>query len=114
MSLPDPKVSKTFSRPKRKLAVALGHRQGIKDVPTVMASGQGEMARSILRLAKEQGLTIEENSDLAQVLVNLNLGDSIPEEIFAAVAEILFYVYEINSGLKEGRAPRLEANSPAE
>jgi type III secretion system FlhB-like substrate exporter len=58
------------------------------------------MAQKILDWADEQGLVVEKNSDLAQLLVNLNLGDSVPEEVFMAVAEILYYVYEVNAEIK--------------
>lgn len=88
------------------LAVALGtegRRRG--EVPRVMAAGKGEMARRIIELARENGLAIEKDTDLAQVLVQMDLGDRIPEALFMAVAELLYYVYEVNASMEEGRGP---------
>jgi flagellar biosynthesis protein len=85
---------------KRKTAVALGGGGVASDIPKILASGRGDMAQKILDWADEQGLVVEKNSDLAQLLVNLNLGDSVPEEVFMAVAEILYYVYEVNAEIK--------------
>jgi flagellar biosynthesis protein len=86
---------------KRKAAVALGGSNGLAShIPKILASGRGDMAQKLLDWADEQGLVIEKNSDLAQLLVNLNLGDSVPEEVFMAVAEILYYVYEVNAEFK--------------
>lgn len=85
----------------RKAAIALGGSGGkIDSIPKVIASGKGDLATKILEWAETQGLTIEKNSDLAQVLSNLDLGESVPEEVFMAVAEILYYIYEVNAELK--------------
>ena len=75
--------------PKQKAAIALGGGAG---VPKILASGKGDMAQKLLDYAESQGMAIEKNSDLAQVLINLDLGDSVPEEVFMAVAEILYYI----------------------
>lgn len=94
-------MSETPSPKLKKTAVALGGSGGKLDsIPKVVASGKGDLATKILDWAEEQGLTIEKNSDLAQVLSNLDLGDSVPEEVFMAVAEILYYIYEVNAELK--------------
>lgn len=85
----------------KKMAVALGGTGGVaSNIPKILASGRGDMAQKLLDWADEQGLIIEKNSDLAQVLTSLNLGDSVPEEVFMAVAEILYYVYEVNDEIK--------------
>ena len=85
----------------RKAAIALGGSHGLaSQIPKILAMGRGDMAQKLLDWADEQGLTIEKNSDLAQVLMNLNLGDSVPEEVFMAVAEILYYIYEVNAQFK--------------
>lgn len=84
-----------------KKAVAIGAKGFAgSDVPKVLASGRGDMAQKILDWADEQGLTVERDADLAELLVHLNLGDSVPEEVFMAVAEILYYIYEVNDGIK--------------
>jgi flagellar biosynthesis protein len=84
----------------QKAAVAIGSGGAASNVPKVLASGKGDMAQKLLDYAESQGMAIEKNSDLAQVLINLDLGDSVPEEVFMAVAEILYYIYEVNDSLK--------------
>jgi flagellar biosynthesis protein len=84
-----------------KKAVAIGTKGFAgSEVPKVLASGRGDMAQKILDWADEQGLTVERDADLAELLVHLNLGDSVPEDVFMAVAEILYYVYEVNDSIK--------------
>lgn len=104
-------TARDMEKPRPRTAVALGGSSGMRAVPKVLAAGRGEMARHIVDWAKKSGLRVEKNSDLAEVLQNLDLGDSIPEEVFMAVAEILYYVYEINASIKEQREPRF---SPVE
>jgi flagellar biosynthesis protein len=86
---------------KTQTAIALGGSSGTQSVPKIVAQGQGDMAQKIIDWAEENGLAIEKDSDLAQVLINLNLGDSVPEEVFMAVAEILYYIFEVNKDLKD-------------
>jgi flagellar biosynthesis protein len=85
-------------------AIALGGSNQAQSIPKVLASGQGDMAQKIIDWAEENGLAIEKDSDLAQVLINLNLGDSVPEEVFMAVAEILYYLFEVNKDIKISNA----------
>ena len=84
-----------------KTAIALGKSTSAEAIPQVLATGKGDLAQRILDWADENDLAIEKNSDLAQVLINLDLGDSVPEEVFMAVAEILYYVFEVNNAQKE-------------
>ena len=97
-------ASVTKKNEPKKMAVALGGTGGVaSNIPKILASGRGDMAQKLLDWADEQGLVIERNSDLAQVLSSLNLGDAVPEEVFMAVAEILYYVYEVNSDIKNAK-----------
>lgn len=92
--------NKKAGKPKREIAVALGSSRKAKDVPQVLATGKGEVARSIVERAREKGLAVERDADLAQVLAELDLGEDIPEEVFMAVAEILYFIYEANQEMK--------------
>lgn len=78
------------------LAVALRHAPGEADAPLVVASGRGEIAERILALAFEHGIKVREDADLAQMLVAVEIGEQIPVAAFAAVAEILVYIYRAN------------------
>ena len=76
-------------------AVALGYDSDKDAAPRVLAAGQGEIAREIIRLAEEGGVATVENAPVAKALVRLNPGQEIPVELYRAVAEILAYVYQL-------------------
>jgi flagellar biosynthesis protein len=81
---------------KEKLAVALQYERGKDAAPHVSASGKGYMAQKIIDLAREYNIEIRQDSDLATLLSKLDVGTPIPLEAYAAVAEILAYVYKAN------------------
>jgi flagellar biosynthetic protein FlhB len=85
-------------------AVALKYDQGAMHAPRVIAKGRGEMARRIREIAIASGVPILERKPLARALFKLvEVGQEIPEQFYAAVAEILAYVYEL-SGKARPRA----------
>ena len=61
--------------------------------PRVLASGRGAVAEQILRIAFDRGVKVREDADLAEILSAIDVDSLIPLEAFAAVAEILAYVY---------------------
>ena len=78
------------------IAVALDYRPGDNRAPTVVASGRGALAESILALAFAHGVKVREDADLAELLTAVDVGEDIPVEAFLAVAEVLAYVYRAN------------------
>ncbi|HHW54615.1 MAG: EscU/YscU/HrcU family type III secretion system export apparatus switch protein [bacterium] len=78
----------------RRLAAALKYDPEEDGAPRVVASGRGLVAENIIARAREAGLPIQEDPDLAAVLCRLELGQEIPPELYEAVARILaFLVY---------------------
>lgn len=57
--------------------------------PVVVATGQGDLAARILRAARDGGVPVVRDVPLARALVELPIGDTIPETLYEAVAEIL-------------------------
>jgi len=98
-------VAKGIRRPtdpsanKRQVAIALGHEQNGPGAPKIVAKGHGEVAEKILRLAFENDVKVRSDPELAQVLSVVEVDCEIPLEAFAAVAEILSYVYVANRRL---------------
>ena len=79
------------------VAVAIKGEIGKPDsLPKVIASGRGQNAEEILRLAFEKGLRVRQDADLAEILARLDLDTPIPSEAIIAVAEILARVYAAN------------------
>lgn len=83
------------------VAVALRYEHESGKAPTVVAGGRGAVAEQILELAFELGIKVREDSDLAQILSTISIDCEIPPEAFAAVAEILIYVYRANGDLPD-------------
>ncbi len=79
------------------IAVALEHRSGAPDAPRVTASGRGFTAEQILEIAFARGIKVREDSDLAEMLAAVGIGEEIPFAAFSAVAEILSYIYRANA-----------------
>lgn len=79
-----------------KVAVALRYERDAGTLPRIVASGRGSVADQIMAVAQAAGITVRQDADLAEVLVALEVGSDIPVEAFAAVAEILSYIYRAN------------------
>jgi flagellar biosynthetic protein FlhB len=87
-------------------AVALKYEQDQMRAPRVIAKGADFMAQRIRELAAEAGVPIVERAPLARAIYNLvDVGEEIPEQFYAAVAEILAYVYELTGKIRRGAVP---------
>ncbi|WP_334129410.1 EscU/YscU/HrcU family type III secretion system export apparatus switch protein [Sneathiella sp.] len=75
------------------LAIALSYDESPAALARVTASGKGELAERILQLAFAHGVKVRTDSDLAQILSEIEVDCPIPLEAFAAVSEILTYLY---------------------
>lgn len=76
---------------KPKTAVALSYEPEL-EAPVVIAAGKGHLAERILQRAKEADIPIHKDEKLADTLSKLELGASIPPELYEVVAEILVFV----------------------
>ncbi|MBY0408044.1 MAG: EscU/YscU/HrcU family type III secretion system export apparatus switch protein [Rickettsiales bacterium] len=85
---------------KNKLAVALTYERGVDEAPRLAAKGKGLMADQIIAIAREHGIEVRKDADLATLLSTLELDMPIPLEAYTAVAEILSYVYKANAKAK--------------
>jgi flagellar biosynthetic protein FlhB len=77
-------------------AIALKYNASAMEAPKVIAKGKDYLALKIREIAKTNDIVMMENKPLAKALYNqVELGDSIPADLFQAVAEVLAYVYKI-------------------
>lgn len=81
------------------VAVALAHELADDRPPKVVAGGRGRIAEQIIEIAFAHGVRVREDADLAELLSSIDIDSEIPVEAFAAVAEILTYVYQANATL---------------
>lgn len=83
-----------------KLAVALKYDKESEEAPKVVAKGRGEVAKNIVEKGKESGVESIENPILAKDLMMLELQEEIPEALYQAVAEVMAYIYRLDSESK--------------
>ena len=83
----------------------------------MVARGAGEIARKIREKAHEAGVPMVQDVPLARALYSsCEVGQEIPQELFAAVAQVLAFVISRRTQGQAGgehRSPRTEADLPA-
>ncbi|NUQ61011.1 MAG: flagellar biosynthesis protein FlhB [Pirellulales bacterium] len=90
-----PKADVVVTNP-TELAVAIQWDPKTMAAPIVVAKGAGTLAQRIRKLALEHGIPIVEKKPLAQALYReVEVNHPIPQDKFAAIAEILAYVYQL-------------------
>jgi flagellar biosynthesis protein len=87
---------------KVKEVVALTYKQNLENAPTVIAKGKGVIAENLIKIAQEHQIPIQEDPSLVALLGQLDINESIPEELYQAVAEVFAFIYRIDQshGLK--------------
>jgi flagellar biosynthetic protein FlhB len=99
-----------------RFAVAIRYDLAGSDAPTVVSKGARLVAKRIRELAVEHDVPIVEKPELARALhKNVEVGQTIPEDLFAAVAEVLAFVYKIDrrEEKRRERAPFMSQAEPA-
>jgi len=79
------------------LAVALRYESY---APEVIAKGRGELAKKMLQIAQQYGITVYKDEDLVELLYKLEIKEQIPETLYGAVAAVMAFCYEVNSEFK--------------
>jgi len=80
---------------KVKTAVALSYDPGDL-APKILATGKGELAERIIEKGKEGNVPLYKDNKLANTLSKLEIGDTIPQELYDVVAEILVFVDDMD------------------
>lgn len=80
------------------IAIAIKYDEKIASAPYVLAKGVDRTALKMKEIANNNQIVMVENKPLARALYpSIEIGDVIPEEFYQAVAEILAYVYSLDS-----------------
>lgn len=79
---------------KRKAAIALAYLAG-DSAPRVVAKGRGLIALAIIERAKEHGVYVHNSEDLVGILMQVELDETIPPQLYQAVAELLAWLYRL-------------------
>ena len=80
---------------KTRKAVALAYEIN-SAAPRITGQGEGFVAEAILARAKEMGIPTRSEPELVEFLMQLKLNDLVPPKLYAAVAEVLAWAYELD------------------
>lgn len=89
---------------KDRQAIALTYEPGTS-APAIVAAGRGYVADRIIETAKENDVPLYEDGELSDTLMRLQIGDTIPPELYKVVADILIFVdsMDIKGKLNSGK-----------
>jgi flagellar biosynthesis protein len=87
----------------RREAVALAYRQ-TDAAPRVVAKGRGLIAEEIISRAREHGVYVHESPELLSLLMQVDLDEHIPSQLYLAVAELLAWLYRTDVLADNARA----------
>lgn len=85
-------------RKKQDTALALKYQPKSDNAPRVTAKGKGKVAEKIIEIAKKNNIYIHNDPDLIEILSQLDINDEIPPDLYIVAAELLAFVYSLNSG----------------
>ncbi len=80
-----------------KSAVALAYGQ-TDAAPRIVAKGRGMIAEKIISRAREHGVYVHESPELVSLLMQVDLDQRIPAQLYVVVAELLAWIYRLESG----------------
>ena len=89
-------------------AVALAYHEGT-GAPRVTAKGSGPIAAEIIRRAQEAGVYVHESRELVGLLMQVDLDQHIPPKLYAAIAELLAWLYRLEQNKQRAGRPPLPA-----
>ncbi len=76
----------------RKKAIALRYEENKDKAPVVIAKGQGHIADLIIKLAKENNIPVIEDKELIDAMINIDVYEEIPPQLYKAIAQVLVFV----------------------
>lgn len=80
-----------------KKAAALKYNKEKENAPRVVAKGQGQSAKNIIKIAELHNLPIRKDEDLIELLSKVELDKEVPEALYRAVAEVFSFIYKVSN-----------------
>jgi flagellar biosynthesis protein len=87
-----------------KKAIALTYKEG-QYAPQVVAKGRGVTAEAIIACARDAGIYVHEAPELVSLLMQVDVDQHIPPELYLAVAELLAWIYWLENRDEHLRKP---------
>ncbi|MFC1586113.1 EscU/YscU/HrcU family type III secretion system export apparatus switch protein [Fibrobacterota bacterium] len=85
----------------QKLAVALKYKYQEDKEPMVVASGRGRIAEAIIKKANDADVPVHEDNHLAELLYQVEVGSSIPDELYDVVAQLIAMIYKMDKKMDQ-------------
>ena len=79
----------------QQVAVALTYGKSPTGAPKVVAKGRGLVAQAIIERARQNNVYVHESEDLVGLLMQVELDQEIPPQLYLAVAELLAWLYKL-------------------
>jgi len=100
-------IYQNFNHKKRKeingpSAAVIRYDQEKDQSPTVIAHGKGMLANKIIELAGKNEIPIQEDSLLVENLIDMDLGENIPPQLYSVIAEIFLMLEEMEQSMNGG------------
>ena len=80
----------------RKSASVLKYEENQDISPRLVAKGKGTIADQILKEAEKNKIPIRKDPSLSELLSQLEINQTIPEELYQAVAEVFAFIYQVD------------------
>ncbi len=82
-------------------AAALKYDIEKQNAPKLIAKGEAQIAKNIIKIAQENNLPIKKDEDLIELLSKLDIDKEIPQSMYKAVAEIFSFIYKLTKQPKQ-------------
>jgi flagellar biosynthesis protein len=80
-----------------KKATALTYDKENDNAPKVVANGEGYVASNIIKVATKNNIPIKKDEDMVELLSQIEINKTIPENMYKSVAEIFSFIYNITN-----------------
>ena len=92
----------------QQVAVALTYGKNQGGAPKVVAKGRGMIAQAIIERAKQHDIYVHESGDLVGLLMQVELDQEIPPQLYLAEAELLAWLYQLEHAETPAILPRVK------
>lgn len=77
-------------------AISIKYDESAMSAPKVTAKGTGYIAEEIIKLAKDHNIPLQSDSNLIELLSQVEINEEIPELLYEAIAQVLIFAYQIS------------------
>ena len=76
-------------------AVALKYKAYEDNAPKILAKGKGEIAKKIIEKAKKYDVPMFQNEEIANMLLDVEVGEEVPAKMYNTVVEVFIWLYKL-------------------